>query len=616
MKKYNLLFITLICSLTVLAQPGSLDSTFSGDGVQVTNIGVGTDDRAHSMVVQPDGKIVMVGGSGVSGYDFAIVRYNSDGTPDSTFGTGGIQTTSIGFSSEAAAVSIQSDGKIVVAGNSYNGLDHVFALVRYNDNGTLDSTFGTYGIQTTDVHVGDDYASSMVIQSDGKIVVAGNTDDYSTNFYFDVVRYHSDGTIDSTFAEDGMQITYFDGAVDGFSSIVIQSDGKIIAAGGQNFGIARFILMRYNNDGTFDSTFGEEGIETTIIGTGDAEAESVAVQSDGKIVAAGFSNNGGYDIALVRYTSNGVIDSTFGEYGTKVVDIGGGTSDIAYSIAIQTDGKIIVTGSSNNFSGGTDEYDLALLRYNSDGSLDNTFGTEGIELTSSMGEVAAGRSVVILPDGKILVGGVSITGGESDFAIFRYKGDTPACIANYTTDYDSTLNTFILNVDSATTAIATSYHWDFGDGSTSTLATPSHVYTVDSLYNVCMKVHYADGDSCTYCHTIGIDSAGNIIRDGGFILNVHKATTGISENTNNEIAVSIYPNPNTGVFQLGIGNGQLTSTADLSIYNVVGEKIYVKDGKQLNASTTIDLSDQPNGIYFMQLKTETNTMTKKIIINK
>ena len=190
------------------------------------------------------------------------------------------------------------------------------------------------------------------------------------------------------------------------------------------------------------------------------------------------------------------------------------------------------------------------------------------------------------------------------------------CIAGYTTDYDSTLNTFILNVDSATTALATSYHWDFGDGSTSTLSTPSHVYTVDSLYNVCMRIFYADGDSCTYCHTIGIDSAGNIIRDGGFSLVVHNARTGVSESTSNEIAVSIYPNPTTGIFQLAVGNGQLNSTATLCIYNVVGEKIYVKDGKQLNSSTTIDLSDQPNGIYFMQLKTAANTITKKIIINK
>ena len=131
-----------------------------------------------------------------------------------------------------------------------------------------------------------------------------------------------------------------------------------------------------------------------------------------------------------------------------------------------------------------------------------------------------------------------------------------------------------------------------------------------------MKVFYADGDSCTYCHTIGIDSAGNIIRNGGFTLNVHNARTGVSENTNNQLAVSIYPNPSTGILQWAVGNGQLTSTATLSIYNVVGEKIYVKDGKQLNNTTTIDLSDQPNGIYFMQLKTETSTITKKIIINK
>ena len=155
------------------------------------------------------------------------------------------------------------------------------------------------------------------------------------------------------------------------------------------------------------------------------------------------------------------------------------------------------------------------------------------------------------------------------------------CTASYTTVYDSTLNLFTITVDSATIATATSYNWDFGDGSTSTLAAPSHVYAVDSLYNVCMEVVYSPGYSCTYCHTIGIDSAGNIIRDGGFTLNVHSATTAISENNTNEIAVTIYPNPNTGIFQL-IFNSQTQSNTQLSIYNVIGEKVYSRDSKQLN----------------------------------
>ena len=206
----------------------------------------------------------------------------------------------------------------------------------------------------------------------------------------------------------------------------------------------------------------------------------------------------------------------------------------------------------------------------------------------------------------------SLTGGPG----FTINLPDSTCVANYTTDYDSISNTFTLTVDSTTTALATSYLWEFGDGSTSTLATPIHTYAVDSLYTVCMKIYGASGDSCSYCHTIGVDSAGNIIRDGGFSLVVHNATTGVSENIANQIAVTIYPNPTTGILQLAVGNGQLKSSATLSIYNVVGEKIYSKEGKQLNSATTIDLSDQPNGIYFMQLKTSSETITQKIIINK
>ena len=200
--------------------------------------------------------------------------------------------------------------------------------------------------------------------------------------------------------------------------------------------------------------------------------------------------------------------------------------------------------------------------------------------------------------------------GDSGFSI------NAACTANYATDYDSVSNTFTITVDSVTTAIATSYDWDFGDGSTSTLATPTHAYAIDSLYNVCMKVHYTGGDSCTYCHIIGIDSVGNIIRDGGFSLTVHNATTGISENAIQPVGFTIYPNPTTGIFQLTIDNGQLLPEGELSIYNMIGEKIYARDIKQLVNVTAIDLSAQSNGIYFMQLKTNNNTITKKIIISK
>lgn len=186
------------------------------------------------------------------------------------------------------------------------------------------------------------------------------------------------------------------------------------------------------------------------------------------------------------------------------------------------------------------------------------------------------------------------------------------CIAYYTTSYDSTLNTFNLAVDSSTMAMATSYHWDFGDGTTSTLASPTHVYTVDSLYNVCMKIYTATGDSCTYCHIIGKDTSGNIIRNGGFTLNVNNAiTTGISQNHLVETKIEIYPNPSSGVFTIQMNQFE---NVQLKIYNILGECIH----QQICtfAYQQMNLTDQPNGIYFINIHTTQGILSKKIILNR
>ena len=288
------------------AADGDLDTSFDTDGKVSTPILSGADE-ANSVVLQSDGKIVAAGSSyNGSNYDFAVVRYNTDGSLDTTFGTGGKVTTSIGSDSDVAnSVVLQSDGKIVAAGYSHNGSNFDFAIVRYNTNGSLDTTFDADGKQTTSIGSGTDGANSAVLQSDGKIVAAGYSHN-GTNTDFAVVRYNTDGSLDTTFDTDGKQTTAIGSGAEVANSVVLQGDGKIVAAGYSHNGTnTDFAVVRYNTDGSLDTTFDTDGKQTTSIGSGTEVARSVVLQSDGKIVAAGWMHNGtNEDFAVVRYSAN------------------------------------------------------------------------------------------------------------------------------------------------------------------------------------------------------------------------------------------------------------------------------------------------------------------------
>ena len=191
-------------------------------------------------------------------------------------------------------------------------------------------------------------------------------------------------------------------------------------------------------------------------------------------------------------------------------------------------------------------------------------------------------------------------------------GSTPPCFASYTTTYDSTYNEFNILVDSITATTAVSYLWDFGDGATSTLSNPSHTYLTDSVYNVCMFIQNIYGDSCSFCHLIGIDTAGNIIRTGGFTINIHLPTlSNISIHSNLETNTIIYPNPSTGIFKIASDN----SFSSVEVIDMMGKEILKLEtpDKQVNE---LDLSNQPNGIYIVKLHSKNKTITKRISIIK
>jgi uncharacterized delta-60 repeat protein len=405
---------------------GSLDTSFGTNGKVITDLG-SVNSSINDIAIQSDGKIVATGGYDTgSGSYFVLTRYNADGTLDTDFGTNGIVTTDIASSGNAhsTCLAIQSDGKIVVAGwYVVGGPDNDFAVARYNTNGSLDNTFGINGIVTTDTGNRNDYARDIAIQSDGKILVAGGHNT-ATNTYFIVVRYNTNGSLDTSFdgnsgTGNGIVTTYL-GGNGSAQTIVIQSDGKIVAGGYYYNGSGYdFALVRYNSvNGTLDTSFDTDGIVTTHIGTDDYYINALAIQSDGKIVAAGYSNASTDYFVLARYNTNGSLDTGFGTSGIVITSILGnpGDDDEANAIAIQSNGKIVVAG----YSDAVGDYTFALARYNTDGSLDTSFGTNGIVTTDiGIGQDLA-YALAIQSDGKIVTGGSSNNGTNNDFALVRY----------------------------------------------------------------------------------------------------------------------------------------------------------------------------------------------------
>ena len=405
---------------TFFTGAGNLDLTLGGTGKVTTPIG-GGDEVAHSVVAQADGKIILAGSSSNgSNNDFAVVRYNADGTLDTSFnGTGKVATDFGSGGDQANSVVLQSDGKIVVAGFSYNGSTYGFALARYNANGTLDTSFNGTGKVTTAIGSGNDYGNGVTVQADGKIVVAGGSSNGS-NDDFALVRYNANGSLDTTFNGTGKVTTAIGSGGDDGYSVVVQSDGKIVVAGQAVIGgFNDFALVRYNINGTLDTSFNGTGKVTTAIGSGDDAGQSVTVQADGKIVAAGYATIGGNtDLALVRYNANGTLDTSFNGSG-KVTTAIGSSDDVVRGMALQSNGKIIVGGWSKN---AINNIDFAVALYNTNGSLDTSFNGTGKVTTAIGSGDDVGYGMALQGDGKIVVAGTSYNGSKYDFAVVRYLG--------------------------------------------------------------------------------------------------------------------------------------------------------------------------------------------------
>ncbi len=402
---------------------GDLDTDFGVTGKVTTQFG-GPEDVAEAVVIQPDGKIVCAGySSGAISIAF-VARYNADGSLDSSFGTGGKVTQDFGAGfTLATSIALQSDGKIVVAGYTRSappatsGFD--FFLLRYNTNGTLDTTFDADGKVTTDFSSFDE-ADALFIQSDGKLVATGYTSNNTPDRTFAALaRYNSDGSLDTSFGTGGKVLGHEGAAF----SAVVQTDSQIVT-GGWGCSTATctqnldFTFARYNTNGTLDASFGTGGKATVAVSTGRDEARSIVLQADGKIVAAGanLSAPTGEPIAVVRLNANGTLDTAFGTNGI-VQNLPIVVEDV-FGLSLQANGKIVTGGRVFNT---VSDSDFALLRLNTDGTLDTTFSGGGITTTSFANNFDGITDFAIQSDGKIVaVGFAENQIGDIDAAMARY----------------------------------------------------------------------------------------------------------------------------------------------------------------------------------------------------
>ncbi len=393
-----------------------------GDGSTVTSVAT-LYDSAVDMVIQDDGKYLVLTSANTAptgqDIDYALTRYNADGSLDTSFGTDGTVITAVNANNESPqAMALQADGKILVTGGYDTGSTTDGIVMRYNNDGTLDTSFDTDGIVTIQFSAtNNDLFTDILVQPDGRILVAGYGN-ITGNDEMIVARLNVDGTLDTSFSADGKFILSLSANDDRVMSLALQDDGRIILAGYENTGVnSDLAIVRLGANGGLDTSFVSAGFFRLDLG-GNEYANAVAIDDSGRIVVAGTtSSTGSGDSIVVRVDANGVLDSTFGTGGIVTVATGS-PFEAVNELAIQSDGKIVVAGDAFNGSNN----DISIFRLNDDGSLDTGFDTDGLVRTDLSGATDSVNALAIDKDGTILVAGrADYTNGDTFIA--RYNSD-------------------------------------------------------------------------------------------------------------------------------------------------------------------------------------------------
>lgn len=428
------------------AAVGELDPSFGNMG-KVTTVFAGGSSGAEDLAIQPDGKIVTVGYSSTpEGRPvFTIARYNSTGLLDGSFGGTGKVITVLGEYDHARGVAVQNDGKILVVGlSSVSGAAHL-ALVRYTAQGELDVNFGNQGkVLTPGLNGAAILAKSVVVQNDGRILVGGSMSTPSGGSKIIVRRYSADGVPETNFGSGGIASMDI-GERDVGGSVLLQPDGKIVVAGSTfTANRSRIVVIRFTDTGLPDQSFGTGGRELTEVGPGNAYGNDAALQPNGAIVVAGYTHaNEKYDFAIVRYYFNGKLDRNFGTEGKVITDFGSAW-DQGEAVALQDDGSIVVAGQVGAGPSFPTNRSFAVARYTSAGILDPSFNGTGVTKTViGLNDYAHG--VAIQSDTKIVAAGTT-SNTTSDFALSRYIADETTLPPTLISPASGSVNNFNLSI--------------------------------------------------------------------------------------------------------------------------------------------------------------------------
>ena len=418
-------------SFTTIPAPGALDTTFGSGGKIRTALGF-SDDETFAAAIQSDGRIITAGlSTSLSGTDyFTVARFLTNGVLDPNFNTTFSPGKNSYFTGRAFAVALQSDDKIVAAGSSGATLSSSadILIARYNADGSRDTTFGNgstlNGSSTVDMGGIWESARALAIQTDGNIIVVGeSTTNNGTTYQTVIARLNTNGTLYSIFDSNTYTTSHA-------YLVKIQPDEKILIGGifknvDENTpGLTSSYLMRYDKAGTLDPSFGTGGVITISTGTNTVIDAMEILPEEGKIIIAGTtknSTNSTNDLFLMRFNSNGSPDTTFGSNGIVTTDDVDQGEEIAAGFALQSNGKIVFAATYLPPPGPSQTYNFALFRYSADGVLDNTFGVDGFGMvTTDFGSSDYAACVQIQQDGKIVIVGSVWNGSNYDIGLARY----------------------------------------------------------------------------------------------------------------------------------------------------------------------------------------------------
>jgi|JI6StandDraft_1071083.scaffolds.fasta_scaffold06638_2 uncharacterized delta-60 repeat protein len=422
--KKNLLGLSLLFLFQFQGQAqlnGVLDETFANAGIYTYDFGF--VDVLYGIELQEDGKIVAAGSALDATYtsEAKVLRLLPDGTPDMDFGTNGIVDLPLNEESYAYDLLIKDNGQLLIAGiSAIQPYVYAMAITQLNSDGSIDTSFGTNGTTIINLGNGDEYAYAIALQADGKILVAGNSLDANYNNVPTLVRLTTEGDLDLSFSEDGVAFYPVSQVENELRSVAVQSDGKIIVGGhyAPDLFDVDVLLLRFNEDGTLDETFGVEGaLEDPITPYGADECFGLIIDAQDNIIITGYASTAsGWDAFVKKYDSFGATDNSFGTDG--VVFSGVEQSDVGYAIVQAPSGDFVFCGTAGNFP----DQAFALWSIHADGTLDADFGTNGTVLTSLGPNPTEATALAIQDDSSIFIAGK--TGDQNNnlqFAILKYQ---------------------------------------------------------------------------------------------------------------------------------------------------------------------------------------------------